>query len=88
MPEATTSGSLPCTPLHFLTVLTSPISQLPPYTQDLERGTESAPSSPALKAASEARHAVSLMPQALDLVRAVFGLQGPVVKSREEVRGG
>eukprot|EP00967_Tisochrysis_lutea_P033263 scaffold39511_cov19-Tisochrysis_lutea.AAC.1 len=52
----------------------------------LQRNAQKAQQSPALKAEADLLQSQRMLPQAMDLVRAAFGLKGPVVKQREEVR--
>ncbi|KAL6759249.1 hypothetical protein V8C86DRAFT_2579540 [Haematococcus lacustris] len=51
----------------------------------MQQASERAPQSPALKAAAERRHALGLLPQVLELLRAIFGTKGSLVKPVAEV---
>ncbi|KAF5836245.1 hypothetical protein DUNSADRAFT_6197 [Dunaliella salina] len=57
----------------------------PQSLEALQRNAQKAQQSPALKAQADLLQSQRMLPQAMDLVRAVFGLKGPVVKQREEL---
>lgn len=68
-------------------VLTRMCAPLPhTHTQALEHNAARVAHSPAMKTQADLLQSQRLLPQAFDLVRAIYGVKGPLRKQREEVR--